>query len=107
MNVKHKHHIFNFGTKKKIDKNLLSRRKRAIAITRKMVPITGRAHSLYFWSFQKLYRGGETEQQTYHFIYGHNILLRLQVHHLTLFIIHNKHNMNTIFIYIHTSYELF
>ena len=32
MNVKHKRHIFYFLTKKKIDKNLLSRRKRAIAI---------------------------------------------------------------------------
>ena len=31
MNVKHKRHIFYFWTKKKIDKNLLSRRKRAIA----------------------------------------------------------------------------
>ena len=31
MNVKHKRHIFNFLTKMKIDKNLLSRRKRAIA----------------------------------------------------------------------------
>ena len=31
MNVKHKRHIFYFLTKKKIDKNLLSRRKRAIA----------------------------------------------------------------------------
>ena len=24
-----------------------------LVFTRKMVPITGRAHSLYFWSFQK------------------------------------------------------
>ena len=31
MNVKHKRHIFNFLTKKKIDKKLLSRRKWAIA----------------------------------------------------------------------------
>ena len=30
MNVKHKHHIFYFLSKKKIDQNLLSRRKRAI-----------------------------------------------------------------------------
>ena len=32
MNVKHKGHIFNFLTKKKIDKNLVSRRKQAIAL---------------------------------------------------------------------------
>ena len=31
MSVKHKRHIFYFELKKKIDKNLLSRRKRAIA----------------------------------------------------------------------------
>ena len=31
MNVKHKRHIFYFLTKKKIDKNLLSRQKWAIA----------------------------------------------------------------------------
>ena len=31
MNIKHKRHIFNFLTKNKIDKNLLSRRKWAIA----------------------------------------------------------------------------
>ena len=66
-----------------------------------------RAHSLYFWSFQKQNREeGETEQkqQIYQFTQGYNILHRLQVHHLTLtFIIHNNEH----YIYIHTHiYEL-
>ena len=60
----------------------------------KWFPLQGeRAHSLYFWSFQKQNRyvgRGDTEQQPYQFT-RYNILHRLQVHHLTLtFIIHNK-----------------
>ena len=65
-----------------------------------------RAHSLYFWSFQKQNRedeGTEQQQQTYQFTQGYNILHRLQVHHLTLtFIIHNKINIYQHYIYIHT-----
>ena len=62
--------------------------------TRKIVPITGRAHSLYFWSFQQIIierRGDRTTDLSIYTSTPPN-----------LFIIHNKHNMNTIFIYIHT-----
>ena len=69
---------------------------------RKWFPLQGeRTHSLYFWSFQKQNReeGGGTEQQTYQFIQGYNILHRLQVHHLILtFIIHNKY-ISTLYLY--------
>ena len=34
---------------------------------------------------------GTEQQQTYQFTQGYNILHKLQVHHLTLFIIHNKY----------------
>ena len=75
-------------------------------ITRKMVPITGRARSfLVFLEFKKEKEkrmGDRTKQQAYQFTQGYNILHRLQLHHLTLtFIIHNKYYLYT---YIH--YEL-
>ena len=34
-------------------KKLMMKMINIITITRKMVPITGRAHSLHFWSFQQ------------------------------------------------------
>ena len=55
-----------------------------LLITRKMVPITGRASSfLVFLEFKKKDReevGTEQHQQTYQFPQGYNILHRLQVH---------------------------
>ena len=54
-------------------------------LTRKMVPITGRASSfLVFLEFSKT-----KKRQTNQFTQGNNIIHRLQLHHLTLtFIIH-------------------
>ena len=73
----------------------------------KWFPLQGkRAHSLYFWSFQKQKQnreegGTKQKQQTYQFTQSYNNLHRLQVHHLTLTFIVNT-------IYIHTYiYELF
>ena len=66
-----------------------------------MVPIVGRESSfLVFLEFSKSKQwGGGTEQQTYQFTQGYNILHRLQVHHLTLiFIIHNKY-ISTLYLY--------
>ena len=68
-------------------------------VLEKWFPLQGeRGHSSYFGCFQKQNREeGETEQ-AYQFTQCHNILHRLQVHHLILtFIIHNKY-----IIYIHT-----
>ena len=80
-----------------------------LVLTRKMVPITGRASSfLVFMEFSKTkQRGGGTEQQQqiYQFTQGYNILHRLQVHHVTLiFIIHNKY-ISTLYLYTYI-YEL-
>ena len=74
-------------------------------ITRKMVPITGRASSfLVFLEFSTKSNRVEGRQNNRP-INLPKVLHRQQVHYLTLFIIHNKH-MNTIFIYtciyIHT-----
>ena len=73
-------------------------------LTRKMVPLQGeRAHSLYYWSFQKQNREeGGTEHTQHQFTQGYNILHRLQVHHLTLtFILNNKKNEHLIYIHIY------
>ena len=82
-----------------------------------MVPITGRASSFLEYLFVCMYvnrkeeEEGETEQQllSYQFTHCYITLHRLQVHNLTLtFIIHNRYNINTLFIYIHTNnHELF
>ena len=76
-------------------------------ITRKMVPITGRASSFleYFFVFMYVNRKeeeGETEQlQSYQFTHCYITLNRRQVHNLTLnFIIHNQYNQHSI--YVHT-----
>ena len=78
-----------------------------LIIQEKGFPLQGeRAHSLYFWSFQKQKQnreegGTKQKQQTYQFTQSYNNLHRLQVHHLTLTFIVNT-------IYIHTYiYELF
>ena len=63
----------------------------------KWFPLQGeRAHSLYFWSFQKQNREGGRATTTDLSIYS-RLYHRLQVHHLTLIFIIHQH-----YIYIHT-----
>ena len=69
-----------------------------IDLTRKMVPITGRASS--FVVFLKFKKNKKNKQQTNQFTQGYNILHRLQLHHLNLtFIIHNKYLYEYYYLY--------
>ena len=73
----------------------------------KWFPLQGeRAHFLYFWSFPSKNNREEGRQNNRPINLSKVITFsKVQVHHLTLFIIHNKHKiMNTIFIhiYLHT-----